>query len=254
MTKNEMLKVENNYTVYMHKNKINGKVYIGITKQKTKNRWNNGKGYNNQYFKRAIDKYGFDNFEHIILFEKLSKEKAEEQEIKLIAHYKSNQRNFGYNIDNGGKTIGTHSEETKLKISNAHKGKKQPEEVKKKLIEANKGNKYRFGAHQTKEAKRKISEANKGNKYCLGRTLTEETKKKISDRNKGKHMSPNTEFKKGYSNISRMRKVICLETGKVYNSMTNASKETNISLGNIQSVCLGRSKTAKGYHWRYYEE
>ena len=84
--------------------------------------------------------------------------------------------------------------------------------------------------------------------------MSEESKNKISNANKGKHMSPNTEFKKGYSNISRMRKVICLETGKVYNSMTNASKETNISLGNIQSVCLGRSKTAKGYHWRYYEE
>ena len=49
---------EHNYTVYMHKNKINGKVYIGITKQKPKYRWHNGEGYNHQVFKRAIDKYG----------------------------------------------------------------------------------------------------------------------------------------------------------------------------------------------------
>ena len=148
---------EHNYTVYMHKNKINGKIYIGITRQEPKKRWNNGIGYNNQYFKRAIEKYGFDNFEHLILYERLTQKEAEQKEIELITFYKSNQRKFGYNIANGGNTIGKHSEKTKTKISNAHKGKKQSEELKKRLIKANTGNKYRFGSHQTEEAKRKIS-------------------------------------------------------------------------------------------------
>ena len=31
------------YTAYMHKNKINQKVYIGITTQKVEERWKNGK-------------------------------------------------------------------------------------------------------------------------------------------------------------------------------------------------------------------
>ena len=37
--------MEKTWTVYMHTNKINNKVYVGITSQKVQNRWNNGKGY-----------------------------------------------------------------------------------------------------------------------------------------------------------------------------------------------------------------
>ena len=64
----------------MHKNKINNKVYIGITCQKTKYRWGAGSGYKQQpKFYRAICKYDWDNFEHIILFNKLNFEEAKEK-------------------------------------------------------------------------------------------------------------------------------------------------------------------------------
>ena len=83
--------VKKEYIVYMHKNKINNKIYIGITKQKPKNRWNYGNGYlNSGHFIKAIRKYGWNNFEHIILYEKLTLFEAEQKEIELIAKYKSN--------------------------------------------------------------------------------------------------------------------------------------------------------------------
>ena len=48
----------------------NKKVYIGITSKNVNTRWQNGKGYpNNPYFTNAILKYGWDNIQHIILFE-----------------------------------------------------------------------------------------------------------------------------------------------------------------------------------------
>ena len=51
--------MKRNYKIYMHKNKINGKVYIGQTKQSLKNRWSNGYGYREcPKFWRAIQKYG----------------------------------------------------------------------------------------------------------------------------------------------------------------------------------------------------
>jgi len=53
----------NNYTIYIHKNKINGKVYIGQTGQDPKKRWDNGNGYKTcSRFWNAIQKYGWDNF------------------------------------------------------------------------------------------------------------------------------------------------------------------------------------------------
>ena len=91
------------YTVYKHTNNQNGKVYIGITSKKPEYRWNSGKNYsNNEHFFSAINKYGWDNFSHEILFENLIKEEAEEKEIQLIKEYNSTDENFGYNLSPGG--------------------------------------------------------------------------------------------------------------------------------------------------------
>ena len=101
--------MEKTWTVYMHTNKINNKVYIGITSQKVQNRWNNGKGYfvknkegkfSQQKFARAIQKYGWDNFEHIIFAEGLSKDEACHMERLLIAIWHAMEH--GYNSTIGG--------------------------------------------------------------------------------------------------------------------------------------------------------
>lgn len=88
--------------VYMHINKINSKKYIGITKD-IKRRWqNNGREYKGFTFGYAIEKYGWDNFDHIILFENLTREEACKKEIELIAYYNTTDNAYGYNISKGG--------------------------------------------------------------------------------------------------------------------------------------------------------
>lgn len=95
--------MEKDYCVYCHTNNINGKRYIGITCQKPERRWKNGKGYiNNNYFYRAIQKYGWHNFSHNVLYTDLNKEDAERIEIELIAKYGTINPNRGYNIEKGG--------------------------------------------------------------------------------------------------------------------------------------------------------
>lgn len=90
------------YLVYKHTSP-NGKVYIGITRKNPIKRWNNGNGYKqNTHFYNAISKYGWNNIKHEILFDNLTKEEACKKEIELIAEYKSNDPNYGYNRSSGG--------------------------------------------------------------------------------------------------------------------------------------------------------
>lgn len=130
-----------NFTLYIHINKLNNKKYIGITKQKVDKRWQNGQGYMScPLFYNAIKKYGWDSFEHKILFVNLTKEEACTLEKELIIFHKSNKREFGYNISNGGECVWLglhHTEETRKKMSLAKSN--MSEETKQKIINKKKG-------------------------------------------------------------------------------------------------------------------
>ena len=99
-----------NYKVYYHKvsKEISGydfdKYYIGIScKKNLIERWGrNGEGYKVQPFYNAIQKYGWDNIEHKILFENLTGEEAKNMEICLIQTLDSQLGHKGYNNTMGG--------------------------------------------------------------------------------------------------------------------------------------------------------
>lgn len=125
------------WCVYKHISP-SSKVYIGITCQKPNERWRSGKGYkNNQYFSRAINKYGWNNFSHIIVAKGLSEDEAKWLEIQLIAAYDSTNPDKGYNISKGGDGANgcCWTEEHKKKIGDFHRGKPLSEEHKKKISE-----------------------------------------------------------------------------------------------------------------------
>jgi group I intron endonuclease len=98
------------YSIYAHINKINGKVYVGFTSKSIAKRWSEHcrraryhcKLNNGNYFQRAIVKYGADNWEAKLLEVCDLLEAADAAETKWIAYYKSNQKEFGYNLTPGG--------------------------------------------------------------------------------------------------------------------------------------------------------
>lgn len=92
------------YCLYIHINKINGKVYIGISSCNNINhRWQHGFGYRtNKHFFAAIQKYGWDGFYHIILRTGLSHDEANSQEIRWIYLFRADEPQYGYNVSKGG--------------------------------------------------------------------------------------------------------------------------------------------------------
>ena len=155
--------------IYIHRNKINGKVYIGQTSLNPKYRWKKGALYKcSVKFYNAITKYGWNSFEHKIICQTESDEEADKLEQELIQKYDSIAN--GYNLQLGGKLHKKASLETRIKMSNS---------------------------------------------------------------------------------CSTKKKVMCIEDGVIYNSISAASKDRGIDRAHISAVCLNKRKTAGKLHWQY---
>lgn len=236
-----------NYCVYCHTNKINNKAYIGITCKDVNVRWRkDGKGYKSSpYFWRAIQKYGWDNFEHIILFENLTREEACKREVLLIALFNTQDSNFGYNISKGGdySLAGVPlSEEHKRKISESKKGK--------------------TGFKRTQETKLKLSQSKLGAlnpMYGKHIVWSDDTKEKIRKSKLGE-LNP-MYGKSGAENPASIPICQCDIDWNVialFWGTHEAERATGVRAGNISSVCTQTPTnkgyirhTAGGYRWRY---
>ena len=224
------------YSVYKHTSP-DGRVYIGITSQIPEVRWGNGKHYQtNSYFTRAIEKFGWDNFLHEILSTGLTKDEAEQMEIELIAFYASTDRSKGFNISFGGKapSSGLHWKRPPDGILRGENhpmyGVRLSDQQKEHLRKLNSANNHpQYGTHRSEETKRKISESQKGKKIPL------EQRKRISESLKG-HIPSNC------------KKVLCVETGIVYESVSDAKRALHIS--NLYVATHDETKTAGGFHWK----
>ena len=232
-----------NFSVYLHKSP-SGKVYVGITKKRrVKDRWDNGNGYrNNIIFYRAINKYGWDNIEHIVLFNNLTESRAKSLEIDLIRHYKN--LGISYNITDGGEgTCGwIPSKETRRKISSSLKGRVIPKEVRVKISKTLKG--------------RPISKEHIDiiKKTHTGKLVSKETRQKLREINLGKKHSNETKRKIGLLSAKPILQFsLNGEFIREWESASEAARALNKSSSSITQCCNKRANynTAYGYKWEY---
>lgn len=94
------------------------------------------------------------------------------------------------------------------------------------------------------ETRTKIGDAERG-------TNSDETKRKIASVHRGTRL---TEEHKQKISESIKKKVLCIETNTVYNSLYEAAINTGANACGISSACNGRYETSGGYHWKYYND
>ncbi len=157
-----------------------------------------GGQHENSHLQRAWDKYGEDAFVFSVL-EEVGEGVLLIMEQEYLDDYFD--RGHCYNIATcaeapaRGRSL---TEEHKLKLSEAHKGKKQSGEHTRKISEANKGKK------RSEEFKRGRSEAMMGNQIAKGHKRTKEHRRKLSEANKGKHPSAEARRKLSESHMGQV--------------------------------------------------
>ena len=216
--------------IYKVTNLVNGKIYIGQTTEKNPiRRWWKHCYDNKTMFDKAIKKYGQNNFKFEVIDLANSQDELNDKERYWISFYDCMAPN-GYNLTSGGRSYCVVSEETRKKMSECRKGEKAPW----------------YGKKLTEEAKQKMSEAHKGKPgYWTGKKRDAETLRKISEARKGKYSGANSK---------QSKKIICVETGVIYDSIGECSRITNINRTGIVRALRGYAKSAGGYHWEYYTQ
>lgn len=182
----------------------------------------------NSHFTRAIEKYGWDNFQHIIVTRGLTEDEAKWLEVELIKVWDTTNQDKGYNQTFGGDGV---------------KGRITSEETRKKLSESHKG----IFAGENNPMYGKNGKLNP----MYGKTHTKETRQKMSEN----HADISGE------NNPNARVIICVTTNEIFLTINEGSEKYNIHRSSISQCCSGKYKSA-GKHpvtkeklvWMYYDE
>lgn len=254
--------------LYQAVNRVNGKRYVGITKQGLPTRVykhlykaRNGQGYR---LGAAIRKYGEDAIVFSTLVVCPDYRYALDAEMAYIAATKPE-----YNVTAGGEGV---------------LGLQMSEETRAKLGAANKGNKYWVGRKHKPETMEKLRQRMIGTvghwrgkkrpdmvektrarmlanhpRYWAGKKRSPKTIAKIVATKKA-NPYPRTEKQRAAEQVnskkmllSKEMRVCCITNGVTYRSMTIAAKELSLTKHNIWRVCSGAQKQSHGLSFRYAE-
>lgn len=215
--------------VYLRRNKINGMMYVGQTKNAKRRQWewsNLNKTYSNGIITAAREEYGAENFSFEILAECDTQDELDKWERYYIKTYNTRYPN-GYNLCDGGKGCS---------------GWVMPEEQKKRLSEQRIGDKnpmygvksWNTGKKWSDENRKKISEGLKGK--TKGRKKSEDHKRKI-----------------GLSHAKAVIQVFPDGTVKEWESAAEAGRN-GYNFSHICACCRYERKKHKKCEWYYKED
>jgi len=169
--------------VYMIRNKINGKMYIGLDRKDNKYRWKDHIRHSKKNPIQLIDKkiaqYGLNNFEYVELCKCKTISELKEKEKHFIKEFDTMVYNKkGYNLTSGGDGCFNF----KMPLNKIHKGK----------------NHYMYGKKHSKETNEKRSQSMKKHRANSINPFTlQKVRKKLSEIAKQRVGKSNPNYKHG---------------------------------------------------------
>lgn len=206
--------------VYKATNKINNKVYIGITTKTLEHRMKihlRDSKNKDTYFYRAIRKYGFDNFTWEIIDTASTVKELEEKEKYYISIYNSfDNKELGYNTQSGGHNLYKITNEERMNRSVRVRGENNP----------------MYGKPGT----------------WLNKKFSEAHKLHISNALKGMKK----DYMRGGNNPSA-RSVINMTTGEIFDTVLSAAESVGANYNSITKTLKKEEKIFKGCYWEYLD-
>jgi GIY-YIG catalytic domain len=269
--------------IYIHRNKINGHIYVGQSIQAPERRFRKGANSFNSYktcpaFHAALEKYGWEGFETQILLYAEDQDALNFYEEYFINYYQSADGVHGYNSNWFSEGRGKQSESTKDKIrekAKLRKGKMGPAANRKEYKIIN-GLEYKHCSRKDHwlsldKFNSNVSKWDNLNMYCAECQAEQSREQK----NKRKNLLTDAEFQKSYENrkFSEGQKRRRLENPESFKGKTkeiiridpNTLEEKFYKSGlevkadgfdntYVSQVCNGKRKMFKGYYWRFVEK
>lgn len=242
----------NNFYVYIHRDKLTNAVfYVGKGK--------GGRAFDTKsrssFWKKYVKKH-----EYIVEFveQDIQEWYAFELERNLIAYYGRRDDGTGslLNLTDGGEGHSNPTTETRVKLRESKLGDKNPS----------------FGKTTSDKQKEAARAA------CLNREVSQLTRQKLSASRKGRKASESQLEKMRLARLGKTlseetilkiknslqasqdgRAVVCVETGEVYRTMSEAARSLRnlyprAAMANISRAAHGGTKKAYGFTWRFLDE
>lgn len=242
--------------VYITTNHINGKKYIGQKRYDKANKWKSYLG-SGIHLKRAINKYGSENFSKEIIEDCKSKELLDEREKYWIEYYNAVKSNEFYNIASGGDGGDTRAGYSEEQFKQSEKFRK--ERLRESLPRGEASGVSKLTEIQVLEIIERLKNNDFTTDIAKDYLVSTETVSSIRNHNTWTHLTKNIIFDDiSYHRKERTRKTKPViqydENGDyiaTYESARVAEQETNISHKLISSVCNGHKRIAHGFIWRF---
>jgi group I intron endonuclease len=272
-------------TIYKITNLVNGKVYLGQTTQEFNKRMNqhkyelNTNRHHNNHLQSAWDKYGEESFSFEMILT-CTIDDLDKYERYWIEFYHSMNSKHGYNKEAGGNSNKKQSKETRNKMSKL--AKHRAADVNHRLFlskiskKAWKDGKYENRLNQLKEQSHNFICINTQEIFTSATEMSEKLQiniksiysacngmtESVLSKDGRRYQVSYYEAGKKYElkDLMSHKKVICLTTGKIFSSITEAESNTTTTAGNIVKACKGELKATGTLHdgtplqWAYYEK